>query len=126
MATHDLSRRTARNVDASARVCHTRLDSDDTPTTSDDVGWGGARVGAGRPSAFPGSTAEKVCYMDFTAAGRKALARIVQRTGLSRNDVLAHLVDRYVDALNFSIEADQRSDLDELPAVEFPGKLAAN
>jgi hypothetical protein len=66
---------------------------------SDDMTRGGFRENAGRPSAFPGTTAEKPFYMDFTPDGHKAMAVLTKRAGLSRNSVIAHLVERHADAL---------------------------
>ncbi len=74
---------------------------------------GGARVGAGRKSAFPGT--HPPVYMDFTTATRKVLDRLCRRTKLSRNDVMAHLAIRYADLLAFT----------EVGVV-YPGKANAN
>lgn len=75
--------------------------------------WGGIRAGAGRRSAFPGN-ALKPFAMDFTAVGRQALDCICRRTKLSRNNVVAHLVTEYADALVFGA-----------PGVVYPGKAQA-
>jgi hypothetical protein len=62
---------------------------------------GGARVGAGRKTIFPQKAIRKPFAMDFTAAGRRALATLVRRTGLSRNAVIGWLALRHGDAVSF-------------------------
>ena len=71
---------------------------------------GGARVGAGRKSAFPDKIIDRPFPMDFTPAGRVELEKITKRTGLSRNDVIAHLAIKHA-GLKFSADG-----------VAYPGK----
>lgn len=77
---------------------------------------GGARPGAGRKSAYPRKDLAHPFGMDFTPAGRQLLDQIRARTGLSRDDILAHLVDRHLTRLRF----------DGTHGCAYPGKLAAN
>lgn len=99
----------AECVDFDPSACETRT------FEIDDMPRGGYRAGAGRKSAFPGKVIEAPVYMDFTPEGHRQLRRIVQRTGLSRNDVIGHLAIKYADELNF-----------EDDGVVFAGKRAKN
>jgi hypothetical protein len=78
--------------------------------------WGGARVGAGRKSAYPGKDFAHPVYLDFTQAGRDALDALQARTKLSRSDILAHLIAKHAESLDFG----------PLFGVAFPGKLGEN
>lgn len=69
---------------------------------SNRTNHGGRRAGSGRPSIFGATALAKPYAMDFTAVGRKELARLVRRTGLSRNAVLAILALKHADALVFT------------------------
>ena len=74
-------------------------------------GHGGARPGSGPKTIFGGSKAlTKPIAMDFTPRGRRELARLVKRTGLSRNAVIGWLALRHADALSYT------------DAMVFPGK----
>lgn len=98
---------------------HRAYDSDDdTPMDAALTPRGGFRENAGRKSAFPGKVLDKPFAMDFTPHGRKALAALTSRSGLSRNDVIAHLT-KYLP------ELEQRPEFQE-KGVVFPGKLAAD
>lgn len=43
-------------------------------------------------------------HIDLTPTGAQALAALSRQTGLTRNDVLAHLVDQHADELTFAEE----------------------
>jgi hypothetical protein len=83
-------------VDVTPRACQTSILT---------MTRGGVREGAGRKSAFPGKVLGKNFGMDFTPAGRKALDRLQAATGLSRNDILAHLALRHAHDLVFDGKA---------------------
>lgn len=61
---------------------------------------GGYREEAGRKSAYPGVDL-KPFAMDLTPAGVRLLDKLCKRTGLTRNNVLAHLTNLYADRLAF-------------------------
>lgn len=63
---------------------------------------GGARAGAGRKSVFAAKALSKPFAMDFTPAGRARLDALVDRTGLSRNAVIATLALQFGDDVVFT------------------------
>jgi uncharacterized protein (DUF1778 family) len=64
---------------------------------------GGYRENSGRKDAFGGKDDAPV-GMVFTPNGEKLLAAACERTGLSRNDVLTHLVLKHAARLRFAAE----------------------
>jgi hypothetical protein len=73
---------------------------------------GGARDNAGRKSAYPGLDMQSF-PMQFTPPARRLLDALQARTGLSRNNILAHLTLCHVESLSVSADED---------GVLFPGK----
>jgi hypothetical protein len=63
---------------------------------------GGYREGSGRRSIFPGTMDNPTKYpMDFTKEGLQILDDVQSHTGLTRNNIIAHLVDRHAHELEF-------------------------
>lgn len=79
------------------------------------AGRGGVREGAGRKAAFPHKELDRPFGMDFTPAGWIALLDLQKRTGLSRDDILAHLTGEFADALVFDSDG-----------VQYPGKRGSS
>jgi hypothetical protein len=76
---------------------------------------GGARIGAGRSTAYPGKRAGRRFYLDLTPAGHAQLDALAIRHTLSRSDIVARLIEAYADVVAFSA-----------PGVVFPGKRASD
>jgi hypothetical protein len=73
----------------------------DTLTLNMTTTHGGAREGAGRKSIFADKALPQSFPMHFSRAGRETLLGVMQRTGLSRNAVIATLALQWADAVAF-------------------------